>query len=803
MTNDTTLKQYIFTIAGNSLLMFFAVLCAFGALISAFSLPVYLWRSASSWIFVCAILSAVAWRFRYKGVLISLIPAFILFLWSREEIIEGARWLIFTLTDFYSNWLVITVFFPQSAYYEGNPTTFFTAAGIFMAILLSIAICIHRSTFMTALFTIPVVLLAFVVVSADYSPSFIYLFGLLAVLLTILLTNALVFDDYRKRGIMIIPALLVAITFLGITYFVNPPERFDRTVHTAIVNRYFNEVAIRVGNLWERRPSPGRGTGWPVGVGGTGAGFMWSFNTRYVDIADSGTMNITNRSLLEVEVSAPGTFYLRGYSMQHFDGRTWSVNSSADALNYAQDEYWRNFPANIALLHSLLTSEQPSFVGMNITRTGDITNIDYIPYFNIPRTLEGLPEVVVEPLNRLNHYDVAFLPIWGSVHRLVEEIKMHLQQELMYNDEPDYDYDSVKQLLHQALGIEQIFGNAEHYLQIDESTAEALRERALNARINPNASRTEIVDAVARYIRSSATYSLTPGIVPEGEDFVLYFLQYMESGFCIHFATAATLMLRSLGVPARFTTGYVFTIPSRHVGDVGGAVTITDQNAHAWVEVFYDDVGWLYLEVTPGGAESVIPQSFPHSPSSGGDLIDIPTPPLDFDGSIMMNGDFHTDNGGLMINGIYLNGATSGEQETQAPQAAGIVGVAAAAAAVGLPTWVFNILLAVLIFMFIFITLWGRRQLVLKYRKKLFGQPDSNAAVISMWRYIEKIANREAVPPTEIEELALKARFSTHELSDEERTYVEGYAKRLADEIYRSKGDYAKVWLKYVRVLHG
>jgi len=784
MTKDTTLKQYILTIAGNSLLMFFAVLCAFGALISAFSLPVYLGRAAGAWFFVCVILAAAVLRFRYKGLLISLIPAFLLFLWSLEEILEGARWLIFTLTEFYSNWLVITVFFSESVYYEGDPMTFFTAAGIFMAILLSIAICIHRSTFMTALFTIPVVLPAFVVVTLDNNPSFLYLFGLLAVLLTILLTNALVFDDFRKRGAMTIPALLIAITFLGIIYFVNPPERFDRSVHTAVVNRHFNEIAVRIGNLWDRQPNSGRGVGWPVGAGGTGVGFLWSFNTQYVDIADSGTMNITNRSLLEVVVSAPGTFYLRGYSMQYFDGRAWSMNSNADVINYGQDEHSRNFPGYVALRHSMLTPRPPSIVGMNITRTGDITNIDYTPYFAIPRSMEYMAEVA-----GLSRYDVTFVSVSGSVHRLLENIDAYLLQESTYDDEASLD----DYMITQALMIEHFPGNVEPYLQIDRSTAEALRDIALSERINLNAPRTELVDAVARYIRSSATYSLSPGVVPEGENFVLYFLQYMDSGFCIHFATAATLMLRSLGVPARFTTGYVFTIPSRYVGE---AFTITDQNAHAWVEVFYDDVGWLYLEVTPGGVGAIIPGASPHTPGGDGDLIDTPSHigMPDFDEYMMINGNFPMDNGMFTVNGAYSNGGSGASQVT---------GAAAAAAAIGLSPWSFNLLVVMLLFVLMLVALWGRRQLVLKYRKKSFEQPDSNAAVISMWRYIERIARSEVIPPSDIEELALKARFSTHKLSSEERTHVKTYAKRLSAEIYISKSEILRIWLKYVRVLQG
>ena len=800
MPKDITPKELILTIAGNGLLMFFSVLCAFGALISAFSLPVDLLRASHLWFFVCIILSAGVLRYRYKSVLVSLIPAFFFFIWSYEGIIEGARWLLFTLTDFYSNWLVVTVLFPESAYYEGDPTTFFIVAGIFTAILLSIAIGIHRSTFMTAFFVIPIILPAFVVVAMDYRPSFIYIFGLLAVLLTILLTNTLVFDDFLKKGLMTLPALLVAITFLGIAYFTNPPERFDRSAHAAVINRHFNAIATRVGNLWERRPDTGRGGGWPIGIGGLGAGAMWAFNTNYVDIAEAGSMNITNRNLLEVEVSTAGTFYLRGYSMQHFDGRMWSMNSNADMLNYARDEIARTFSAQIANYHALYLGNPPPLAGINITRTGDITNIDYIPYFIKPHFMEN---VNFPP--GLSDHDIVFFHVRGSVHTLLDEIiSLRRPRVLNYDDFASYigldlgvSEENIEEWLfgeemetsESEMPIPHFTVNLEPYLQINESTAEVLREMVLDARINPNAPRTELVDAVARFIRDSAEYSLSPGIVPEGEDFVLYFLQYMESGFCIHFATAATLMLRSLGVPARFTTGYVFTVSGR---DIGQTVTLTDENAHAWVEVFYDDVGWLHLEVTPGGVGTVIPYTLPHTPG-GEEFIETPDLPTRPD-----EGQFMRDPEDL----LYLDDGGFGASNPGAFLANQGGGGAGAAATLGLEPWQFNLLLKGFFVALVLISLPVRRHLILKHRKKRFTQPDTNAAVISMWRYIEKISSREAVPPSDIEELALKARFSHHRLSHDERAKVNKYAKRLADEIYRSKeSDQARFWLKYARVV--
>jgi len=807
------IKQYLLTVTGNSLLMFFAVLCTMGVLISAFSFPVYMLQTSFYWLLVCITLAVVAERFRYKGVLISLAPMLILFFLFSEDILAGARWLAFFLTDYYSNWLVITVLFPDAYYYELDPTIFFIAFGVLLAILLSVSICLQRSTFMSALCTVPIVMLAFVVV-ADNNPDFIYIFGLIVVHLTILLTNAFVFDDYRKRGLMTIPALIIALIFTGVLYIANPPERFDRAVHNAVINRNFNVIASSIGNLWELVPNHGRGVGWPFTGGEGGIGGMWAFNTHSVNIADSGSMIISDRSLLEVVVTAPGTFYLRGYSMQHFDGRSWTDNSSFDAYNYQRDEGARNFPGRIAMFHSEVWENEPLLVGMNITRTGDRTNIEYIPYFMTP------PEMHLDTIALgLNNYDVVFPLVRQSMHQLFAELTTeHPWEELYGNGSPLSMADSVGEQYRFATfasspehletfvnmhGVTVLnpeletvilpMPNSENYLQVDETTAVQLRRIAFEAGINPDASRTEIADAVARFVRSSAAYSLTPGIVPEEEDFVLFFLEYMESGFCIHFATAATLMLRSLGVPARFTTGYVFNVPNGYENEV---ITLTDRNAHAWVEVFYDDIGWLYLEATPGGAGSAIPAATPHTPGAEIETMSGSSQAaweafehwmLDPDHLMFDDGTTHTTPGQL-----------NQPPETGGGGAAAVA--AAAAAAIGIEPWIFNLMLGVLIIALAIASVFIRRSLVLRFRKKRFEQTDTNAAVISMWRYIERIARREAVPPTEIEKLALKARFSHHEISAGERSDMKSYAGRLSDEIYRSKGEVAKLWIKYARV---
>lgn len=108
---------------------------------------------------------------------------------------------------------------------------------------------------------------------------------------------------------------------------------------------------------------------------------------------------------------------------------------------------------------------------------------------------------------------------------------------------------------------------------------------------------------VLSYLRSTADYNLDAGNPPFGEDFVEYFLFDSHEGYCAHFASAAVLMLRYLGVPARYASGYSVSANafSREEDGTYTAV-ITDRQAHAWVEVYLDGVGWIPVEMTPGAA---------------------------------------------------------------------------------------------------------------------------------------------------------------------------------------------------------
>ena len=111
----------------------------------------------------------------------------------------------------------------------------------------------------------------------------------------------------------------------------------------------------------------------------------------------------------------------------------------------------------------------------------------------------------------------------------------------------------------------------------------------------------KIENFVITYLNEHYTYDIHTGAVPEGEDFLRYFLEESKTGYSTHFATAAVVMFRMCGVPARYVAGYA--APAElFTAQPDGTYTAVLQadNSHAWVEVYEPGIGWKPVETTPG-----------------------------------------------------------------------------------------------------------------------------------------------------------------------------------------------------------
>ncbi len=158
-----------------------------------------------------------------------------------------------------------------------------------------------------------------------------------------------------------------------------------------------------------------------------------------------------------------------------------------------------------------------------------------------------------------------------------------------------------------------------NYLNVPYDVREVIENLLGQTNITTTEQKENYIKYVKDYLSQNYTYNMLPGKVPENEDFVKYFLTESKEGYCTYFATAAVLMYRCAGIPARYVEGYVAaddtiksglpiqTTQSRKTADgvqaeenvVEYQVDLKDNAAHAWAEVYMDGYGWVTVEVTP------------------------------------------------------------------------------------------------------------------------------------------------------------------------------------------------------------
>ncbi len=126
-------------------------------------------------------------------------------------------------------------------------------------------------------------------------------------------------------------------------------------------------------------------------------------------------------------------------------------------------------------------------------------------------------------------------------------------------------------------------------------TTDRVRERAAEV-VGDADNRYDAARRIEQHLEAEKTYSLTD--VPEpGDQITDQFLFEQTAGYCEYFATAMTTMLRSQDVPARYVVGYA---GGEYVGN--NRYLVRGADAHAWVEVYFEDVGWVRFDPTPGDA---------------------------------------------------------------------------------------------------------------------------------------------------------------------------------------------------------
>ena len=297
---------------------------------------------------------------------------------------------------------------------------------------------------------------------------------------------------------------------------------------------------------------------------------------------------------------------------------------------------------------------------------------------------------------------------------------------------------------------------------------------------------------IQRFVRDSASYDTTAARMDSAySDFAKWFLEECDTGYCVHYATAATVLLRAAGYPARYVEGYMVN------GVSGKDVAVSKQEAHAWVE-YYDmeSQAWYIFEATPVHEQTEKPEVLPGKPQTGGAVLgDVGDMFIEDQTSQKLPE--RVDPEDLPTEGDYPEEEPSMPEETEAPDVPIIDDIGSQKPKITLEDLLpFIKILGGCILFVLCILLQG--YLRIRRKRKLWDSGAPNERTIWRWRQTRSIANHlNQYYPDELDDLAKKARFSQHEMQPDELEKYEDYRWGLLDRI-AEKPWYQRLFYKWI-----
>lgn len=183
-----------------------------------------------------------------------------------------------------------------------------------------------------------------------------------------------------------------------------------------------------------------------------------------------------------------------------------------------------------------------------------------------------------------------------------------------------YEMESVPQY---RIGLKESYSELNSALRMPAKASPRARALAESWKQQSADPREIIRQALTMFREQPFIYTLAPPQL--GDDPVDEFLFTTRSGFCEHYASSFTFMMRAAGIPARVVTGYL----GGEINPVDGYLVVRQSEAHAWTEVWLTGEGWVRVDptaaVSPLRVESGLAAAVPESernPLLGGDRFD-------------------------------------------------------------------------------------------------------------------------------------------------------------------------------------
>jgi len=287
--------------------------------------------------------------------------------------------------------------------------------------------------------------------------------------------------------------------------------------------------------------------------------YYYGFDSQ-LDLGYRGGLNDT----LMMYVRSPVWSYWRSHAFDRYDGRHWAQSSrDLKPIEPAGSYYFRfiyPFPSGDYFVQTYYI-ERP------------MPNLVYAG---------GKPTDMIFPANRVS------MDFTGGIRA-----PQALQPDMAYSVwsiRQDFDPETLR-----AAGAEYPADIAETYLQLPDTVTERTRELARDLTRGAPTAYDKAV-ALRDYLREAYPYNPFPPPQVQDADAVDQFLFVDKEGVCEHYASAMVVMLRSLGVPARLAAGY----GSGTHNPITGFYEVRAKDAHAWVEVYFPEQGWVPFDPTPG-----------------------------------------------------------------------------------------------------------------------------------------------------------------------------------------------------------
>lgn len=451
------------------------------------------------------------------------------------------------------------------------------------------------------------------------------------------------------------------------------------------------------------------------------------------NLNDISPLTQTQTPVMTVTSAVGGNIYLKGTAYADYRDNTWSIISDNNAARYPQDFV----PFTATTGNNALTDTRVHMLNES--------KIAYVPYFleSLPDNLNSVADVCVKNDTDKNEFNYSHYPFYA-------------ENTYRYNNSAEAE--NYKAFVYDT------------YLEIPRKTQIELRRIAdQEGFLDSELTVSEKIEMVKNYISSSKTYSLKTPKMPSGKDFATWFLNESDTGYCVHFATAGTLMLRAVGIPARYVTGYYATAYANQT------VTVTTDNAHAWVEYYSDTAGWIPLECTPSSFQ---PARYVGSQRASGGSTDTtqpttvepttaPTAPTN--GTVSQN--TNTKPKIDSKSSFEFNGFTI------AMMSLGIVALA-------------------------LIAIFLRRIIIIKKRKQRFETGRNNKRAICIYEELKNLTKISHILITdEVKSVYEKARFSNHTISDDELKIIENAYYNSVEEIYNNLPCIKKPYYKFIKAI--